>query len=100
MRKSVAGKVERQMSIRNWAYLVSLLGLFIFFVLIFGLGVIVPYMGTPQRNVAEEQSLSQSTQPYFMVGGIGSLISWAILAVLILTRRRGHVVRGNPRKSK
>ena len=88
------------MSGRNWAHVISLLGLSIFGVLVFGLGVVVPYVVTPQRNLAEEQALSQSTQPYFIVGGIGSLPFWDVLGVLIGTRRRGHVVRGNPGKSK
>ena len=80
------------MSGRNWAYLGSVVGLFIFLVLIFGLGVVLPYTVTPQRSLAEVQSLSQSTQPYFMVGGMGTLLFGAVLALLILTRRRGKVV--------
>jgi hypothetical protein len=75
------------MNFRDLADLASILGAVIFgYVLV--AGVLVPYMTTPQQTVDQVQTLAQSTQPSLVVGGLGSLIFWGLLAGLLLTGKK------------
>jgi Kef-type K+ transport system membrane component KefB len=81
------------MSTRNWAYLASLAGLFVFGVLILGYGFVGYWVLPPQVSHTAENTPSQYVQTYFVVGVIGTVISVAILAKLILTRKKGHIAK-------
>jgi Kef-type K+ transport system membrane component KefB len=81
------------MNNRNWAFLFSLVGLFVFGGLILGYGYVGFWVLAPQVSHTAAQSPSQYVQTYLVVGAIGTVISVAILAKLILTREKGHIAK-------
>ena len=81
-------------SLRTLSFIVSLAFLVVFGY-VFGLGI-VPYVTTPPRTVDAVHSLNEATRPSLLWGGLGSLVGFVILALLIATRKK-PVVR-NRRK--
>jgi nitrate reductase gamma subunit len=81
------------MSSRNWTYLASVAGLFIFGVLILGYGFVGYWVLPPQVSHTAENSPSQYVQAFLVVGSTGTVISAAILAKLVLTREKAKVAK-------
>jgi len=82
------------MTPRKWAYLASIAGLFIFGVLILGLGYVGYWLIPSGVSHTAEHPPSEYVNAYLAVGVMGTAVSLGILGRLALTDKKNRGLQG------